>query len=194
MRRSAAWLVAAPLMLGGSQLAHAVAYRIAYPQAHVRVIQMLATGHSYFAELPIVLAAAGACLVVSLAVTTLDAARGRPARGLPAWAFALLPPLAFALQEMLELSLHTGTFAWRAILAPTFVPGLLLLLPFALLVYLVARALLRAAQRLGLALRRPTRLGRPRQAFTAAHSVPAARLLAGSRLARAPPRVVSALR
>ena len=123
MRRGAAWLAAAPLMLGGSQLAHALAYRLVYPQAHVRVVHMLATGHSYFIRLPLmlatghsyfirlplVLAAAGACLLVSLVVTAFDAARGRKARALPAWAFALLPPLAFALQELLELSLHTGT-------------------------------------------------------------------------------------
>ena len=41
MRRGVAWLAAVPLMLGGSQLAHAVAYRLVYPQAHVRVVHML---------------------------------------------------------------------------------------------------------------------------------------------------------
>ena len=192
MRRSAAWLAALPLMIGGSQLGHALAYRIAYPQAHVRVLQMVATGHSYFTRLPLVLAAAGACLLVSLAAAAADAARGRPARPLPVWAFALLPPLAFALQEVLELSLHTGTFAWRAALAPTFVPGSLLQLPVALLMYVVARALLRAAERIGLALRRPPARARVRTAFRAARSAPVARLLAGRRLARAPPRVVVA--
>ena len=192
MRRGAAWLAAAPLMLGGSQLAHALAYRIAYPQAHVRVVEMLATGHSYFVRLPLVLAAAGACLLVSLVVTSFDAARGLKARALPAWAFALLPPLAFALQEVLELSLHTGTFAWRAVLAPTFVPGLLLQLPVALLMYLVARLLLRAAERLGRALRRPAPRLCIAPPFAVAPVAPAGRLLAGRRLARAPPRVVVA--
>src|SRR5436309_1076047 len=192
MRRGVAWLAAVPLMLGGSQLAHAVAYRLAYPQAHVRVVHMLATGHSYFTQLPLVLAAAGACLLVSLAVTACDAARGRPARALPAWAFALLPPLAFALQELLELSLHTGTFAWHVVLAPTFAPGLLLQLPFALLAYLVAWLLLRAAERIGLALQRPAPRLRIAPAFALAPVAPAARLLAGRQLARAPPRVVPA--
>ncbi|MFL5911819.1 MAG: hypothetical protein ACJ768_14750 [Gaiellaceae bacterium] len=192
MRRGAAWLTAVPLMLGGSQLAHALAYRLAYPQAHVRVLHMLATGHSYFTRVPLVLAAAGACLLVSLAVTACDAARGRPARALPAWAFALLPPLAFALQELLELSLHTGTFAWHVVLAPTFAPGLLLQLPFALLMYLVARLLLRAAERIGRALQQPSPRERSAPAYAAAPVAPAVRLLAGRRLARAPPRVVSA--
>ena len=192
MRRSAAWLAAAPLMLGGSQLAHAVAYRIAYPQAHARVLHMLATGHSYFTRLPLLLAAAGACVLVSFVVTAADAARGRAARPLPAWAFALLPPLAFALQETLELSLHTGTLAWRAILAPTFAPGLLLQLPCALLMYFVARALLRAAERVGLALRRPAFVRPETSLFVPAPSAPVVRLVAGRRLARAPPPVAAA--
>jgi len=177
-------------MSGGKPLA--VAYRLAYPQAHVRVLHMIATGHSYFTRLPVVLAAAGACLLVALVVTACDAARGRTARALPAWAFALLPPLAFALQELLELSLHTGTFAWHAVLAPTFAPGLLLQLPFALLMYVVARVLLRAAERIGRALRRPAPRLRAALALAAAPVAPAVRLLAGRRLARAPPRVVPA--
>jgi len=184
------WLVAAPLMLGGSQVAHALAYRIAYPQAHVRVLHMLATGHSYFTRAPIVLAAGGACLLVSLAVAALDTARGRPSRALPAAAFAFLPPLAFALQEVLELSLHTGTFAWRAVLAPTFVPGLLLQLPFALLAYVVTRVLLRAAARIGRALAGAVPASRTAVQFALAPVAPVARLDAGRRLARAPPRVV----
>jgi hypothetical protein len=192
MRRGAAWLAAAPLMLGGSQLAHALAYRITYPQAHVRVLHMLATGHSYFTRLPLVLAAAGACLLVALAVTAADAARGRPPRALPAWAFAFLPPLAFALQETVELSLHTGTLAWRAILAPTFAPGLLLQLPFAVLMYLVARLLLRAAERIGRALAASVPPPGRATGFAPAPTAPRVRLLAGTRLARAPPRVVSA--
>src|SRR5207302_8796952 len=145
MRRSLAWLVALPLMLAGSELAHALSYRLVYPQAHVRALRIVATGHGYLAWLPLALAVASACALVSLAVTAADAARGRTARELPAYAFALLPPLAFALQELLELSLHTGTFAWHAVLAPTFVPGLLLQLPVSILAYLAARLLLRAA-------------------------------------------------
>ncbi|HEY2544286.1 MAG TPA: hypothetical protein VGH92_14695 [Gaiellaceae bacterium] len=192
MRRGAAWLAAVPLMLGGSQLAHALAYRIAYPQAHVRVLRMLATGHSYFTRFPLLLAAAGACLLVSLVVTAADAARGRTPRSLPAWAFALLPPLAFALQETLELSLHTGVFAWRAVLAPTFAPGLLLQLPLALIMYIVARSLLRAAERIGRALAPPHATATAARAFALAPTAPRVRLVSGRRLARAPPRIVSA--
>jgi hypothetical protein len=53
-----------------------------------------------------------------------DAARLRPAEHAPAWAFALVAPATFAVQELLELSLHTGTFGWRdPVMAPTFPPG-----------------------------------------------------------------------
>ena len=58
----------------------------------------------------------------------------------------------FAAQEVLELSLRTGTFGWRALLAPTFIPGLALQLPIALAAYVAARLLLRTAERVGRAL------------------------------------------
>jgi len=190
MRRSVAWLVAVPLMLGGSQLAHALAYRIAYPQAHVRMLRLLATGHAYFSWLPFALAVSSACVLVSLACAALDAARGRRAHAVPAPAFALLPPAAFALQEVLELSLHTGAFAWRAVLAPTFIPGLMLQLPVAVLVYVTARLLLRAAERIGRAFARPRLTLRPAALRAPAAAVVVALLSPGAALARAPPHVV----
>lgn len=149
MRRALAWLVALPLLLAGSQAAHALAYRLVYPEAHVRLQALLSTGHDYLSRLPLVLGGAGAIASLSLLLSAVDAARGRPTRALPPWAFALLPPLTFVLQELLERSLYLGTFAWQAVLAPTFAPGLALQLPFALVAYVVARVLLRAAERAG---------------------------------------------
>ena len=164
MRRALAWLVALPVLLAGSQAAHVLAYRWVYPEAHVRVRALVSTGHGYLSHLPLVLGVTGAVASVSLLLAAVDAARGRAARALPAWAFALLPPLAYALQEFLERSLHLGTFAWQTVLAPTFVPGLALQLPFALLAYVAARLLLRAAERAGRALAP----ARPRARRTAA--------------------------
>src|SRR5258706_2660248 len=114
MRRSLTWLVAVPLFVAGSQAAHALAYRLVYPGASVRVRALLLTGHSYLDRLPLALGVSLAIALVALLVAVLDASRGRPSRALPAWAFGALAPLAFALQEILELSLHTGTFAWHA--------------------------------------------------------------------------------
>ena len=99
MRRRLAWLVALPAMLTGSQLAHALAYRWAYPEAHVRLLRMAATGHGYFTWLPLALGVAGSVAAVALVAAGFDAARGRPIRDVPVFAFALLPPLAFALHH-----------------------------------------------------------------------------------------------
>jgi hypothetical protein len=160
MRRRLAWLVTLPLLLASSQLAHLLAYRAVYPEAHVRAAALLRTGHGYLTALPLVLGIAGAIALLALAAAVLDAARGRPVRDLPAWAFALLPPLAYVLQEFLELSLRLGRPAWHVVAAPTFLPGVALQLPCALAAFVAARLLLRTAERLGRALAAVPALGR----------------------------------
>jgi hypothetical protein len=139
------------------ETAHALAYRVVFPQASLRSAVLAATGHAYAAWLPLVLAIGGAVAFVALAAAVADVARGGSVRELGAGAFAALPPLAFALQELLELSLHTGHVAWHAFAEPTFLPGLALQLPFALLAFVVTRLLLRAAVKVGrLLARRPS--------------------------------------
>lgn len=145
MKRALAWLVAVPSMLVAVETAHALAYRVVFPQASLRGAVLAATGHAYVSWLPLVLAVGGAVAIVGLAAAVADVVRGGTVRELGAGAFAALPPLAFALQELLELSLHTGHVAWHAFAAPTFLPGLALQLPFALLAFVVTRLLLRAA-------------------------------------------------
>jgi len=197
MRRSLAWLVAVPLMLGGSEVAHALAYRLAYPDVPVRMRALLASGHGYERWLPLVFGAAAAVVALSLLVTAADAARGRAPRGLPAWAFALLPPVAFAVQEHLELLLHTGVFPWHEAGRPTFLPGLALQLPFALLAWGAARLLFRTAERVGRAVGR-TPPPRPRlvalapAAPAAEPGVPRLPLIARGLAKRGPPLLASA--
>jgi hypothetical protein len=145
MRRGLTWFVAVPLLLASSQAAHFFAYRIAYPGTPLRARMLLSTGHGYIDRLPVVLGVAGAIALVALLVAAIDASRGHSARALPPWAFGLLAPAAFVIQEYLERSLHSGTFAWHTAAAPTFVPGLLAQVPLALLAWLAARLLLRAA-------------------------------------------------
>jgi hypothetical protein len=155
MRRGLTWLVTVPLLVAGSQAAHLLVYRIVYPGTPVRARVLLETGHGYLDRLPLVLGVAGGVALVSLVVAGVDASRGRPARSLPPWAFGLLAPAVFVLQEYLERSLHAGTFAWHAAAAPTFLPGLLVQLPFGLLAWLAARLLLRAAAYAGRAFATP---------------------------------------
>ena len=186
MRRRLAWLVAVPTMLAGSQLAHALAYRWVYPEAHVRVLRLAATGHGYLAWLPLALGVAGAVAVIALVAAGVDAARGRRIHEVPAAAFALLPPLAFVFQEFLELSLHLGRPGWQVVAAPTFVPGLLLQLPFAALAYLAARVLLRAAELVGRALS-PRGVAHPGASFSTPILVLGGRPRLSLALARAPP-------
>jgi len=192
MRRGATWGLALPLAFVGSQAAHSIAYALVYPQAHTRALTLFATGHAYLVWLPFAFGGAAAAAAVSLAVTAVDAARRRPARHVPAWAFALVPPVGFVLQELLELSLHMGTFGWRAFLAPTFLPGLLLQLPFALAAYVAARVLLRTAEHVGRAFASPL----PGGAYVELVLAPApvtlpVRVAAASPESRAPPRVAT---
>jgi len=185
MRRRLAWLFALPLMLAGSQAAHVLAYRWVYPSADIRVHELFVTGHGYLDRLPLALGAGGAVALVALMFAATDAARGRHVERLPARAFALLPPLAFVLQEVLERSVHSGHLVWQAVEAPTFLPGLALQLPFALAAYLVARLLLRAAEQAGraFAARPPRRIfvvaaQRPPQPVAARRRSPLAHRLA----------------
>jgi hypothetical protein len=160
MRHRLAWGLALPLALAGTQAAHALAYTLVYPQASFRVAALDAAGHSYLTWLPVVLACGAACALLSFGGAVASAARGRPERVARPWVFALLAPSVFVLQEVIELSLHTATFGWRAVLAPTFLPGLALQLPFALLAYVAARILMRAAAVLGCALARAQQVWR----------------------------------
>ena len=168
MRRCLAWLVAVPLMLAGSEAAHVLAYRIAYPAVPARLHVLLVTGHGYMRWLPLAFGVAGAVVALSLLAAAADAARGRRTRGLPAWAFALLTPLAWIVQEHLELLLHTGVFPWHEVGRPTFLPGLALQLPFAAIAYLAARLLLRVAEEGGRAV---ARVAPPRWRVVAAAAV-----------------------
>jgi hypothetical protein len=197
MRRSLAWLVSVPLILAGSQVAHVLAYRWVYPDAHVRLEALVRTGHGYMSFLPLALAVAGAITALSLLVGAFDAARGRRARPLPAWAFAVMPLAVFALQEHLELWLYTGVVPWREAAAPTFLPGLALQLPFGAAAYLAARLLLRAAERLGRALAsspppRPKLVAPPLAAPSPAPETPRATPLAHSLAKRGPPLLLGA--
>jgi hypothetical protein len=136
-RRKLAWPLSLGLLVGGWAAAHVLAYRLVVPSGEERRHLLEAAGHGYLDPAPLV------SLSLTLVVLGLGGCvlSGRDVTPAP-WLFALLPPLAFVVQEHLERLLHDGNFPYAAVLEPTFGVGLLLQLPFALLALLFARALL----------------------------------------------------
>ena len=153
-RRLAAWALAVPLMLAGSQVAHVFAYRLVYPVARVRLHELVITGHGYLGLWPLLLGVTGGIELAALVSIAIGSFRRRRYTPAPPWAFAVMPPLAFVFQEFFERWLAGGSLPWWMVLQPTFRVGLALQLPFALLAYVVARLLLHVADEVGTALRR----------------------------------------
>jgi hypothetical protein len=146
MRRALTWLVAVPLIVVGSQVAHGVAYWWTYPQASLRLSVLQHSGHAYEAYAPAVLGFLGALEVLVFVIAVLDRVRSRTARPLPPWIFLVLPVLAFTMQEHLERLFASGVFPWWTVLEPTYARGILLQIPLGLVAYLIARLLLRTAE------------------------------------------------
>jgi hypothetical protein len=189
-RRPVAWLSALPLVAAGSLLAHSLAYRIVEPDPRVRAELLDGTGHGYLAYLPPLLAAALALLVAGLAGHVAAGVRRRPVPA-PAWPLALVPPLAFALQEHLERLAAWGQLPLAATLEPTFLVGLAMQVPFAIAALLLARGLAGAAQALGrvlaAALPRPRAVRPPAAPLAADSLLPRIALLALGHAERGPP-------
>ena len=186
-------------MVVGSQVAHVFAYRLVYPDAQVRLRDLLATGHGYMLGfpgwLPLLLGVLGGAELVGIGWTVAASVRRRQNTPVAPWAFALLPLVGFTLQEFLERWLAGSSFPWWFVLQPTYRAGLLLQLPFAVVLYLIARLLLRVAEGIGRAIAaspRPAVVGSPRTPWHAAES-DAARSpqLSTSCLGRGPPYIRS---
>jgi hypothetical protein len=195
VRRALTWLVALPVIVVGSEVAHGLAYWWAYPETDLRASMLARSGHGYFAWAPVAIALLAAIELVALSVDVADRVRDRPARQLPAWAFFVIPLVGFTLQEHLERLFDIGVFPWWAALEPSFWRGLVLQLPLGLAAYLIARLLSRAASAVADVVTRrraPVAARRP----LAARRVPVAVLLprlaplAGSAAGRAPPAAV----
>jgi hypothetical protein len=154
MRRLTLWALVLPLMLAGTEVAHALAYCLVYPSATVRWQALAASGHGYLGLVPLVSGIGAAVVLAAVAATAVDAAARRPTRPLPAWTFGTLPFAAFTLQEFLERLFASHTLPWWMVEQPTFRVGLALQVPFALAAYLAARLLLRAGRALGEAVSR----------------------------------------
>jgi hypothetical protein len=157
-----AWSFAAPLSLVGSQVAHWFAYWLVAPGRAERSHLLASSGHGYLAYAPFGLAVCTAAGALAFAAQVRGLIRGNGAAARPAlWMFALLGPAIFCFQEHLERLIHDGGFPWSASSDPAFLVGLALRVPVAVLAYVVARAVLRVAERIALRVlkhrRRPVR-------------------------------------
>jgi hypothetical protein len=156
-RRVAAWLLSLPLMVVGTQVAHVVAYQLVYPNVHVRLSELLASGHGYMVGthgyLPMLLGIAVALDFVAVGWVFAGSVRRSLQRPVPAWAFAAMPLIAYTVQEFVERWLAGSSLPWWMVLQPTFRVGLALQLPFALIAFVLARLLLRTADRTAAAVR-----------------------------------------
>jgi hypothetical protein len=147
-RRGVAWLLTLPLAVVGSQLAHALAYRLATGSDRERSHELAASGHGYLADAPVVLAICAALVLIALVheLRTVFAGHAGRSPRLSAMSFAVLAPAIFVGQEHFERLLHSGTFASALVFEKTFFLGLAMQLPFALIAYVCARLLLGAAR------------------------------------------------
>jgi len=186
--------VTLPVVVAGWLAAHIVAYMLAEPDAGARAGRLAESGHGYSEHLPLAGLGLLAAVVVGGALRALAAATGQRSRPPSPRLFALLPPVAFVVQEHLERLVHDGALPLATALEPAFLLGLLLQLPFALLARVVAGLLLQTVERLGRALLAPPRT----RATVMAPSPPAldlclpllSRLAAGSS-ERGPPAFVA---
>lgn len=152
-RRLIAWFVSTPVIVAGVEAGHWLTYRLVYPDPYTRQQALASTGHGYLDYAPLFFSVLAAIVLCAFWLQVLGREpERRDARASATSQVSLLPfliaaPLAFALQECLE-RLLVGGWPFAAVLAPTFMPGLAFELPFALAAFLIARFLLRAADRL----------------------------------------------
>jgi hypothetical protein len=128
-RRLLAWILVTPVAAAGVLVTHALAYRLTGTQP--------GPVHEYLAHVPQV-----AFVLASLALAGL-AFQERSLSRFSAWWVAPLAPLGFTAQEHLERLLHTGQVPFL-LTSPTFLLGLALQLPVAVVCVALVRRVLGA--------------------------------------------------
>ena len=108
--------------------------------------------HGYLGYAPLFLAICTAVVLAGFVARIIRIERGLAAGPAPAWIFAALPPVAFLAQEYLERLVQEGHVDWATAFQPAVLLGLYAQVPFALLAFLVARALASLADVVALAI------------------------------------------
>jgi hypothetical protein len=198
MRHRAAWLIPLPLAVISWLGAHCVAYWLVSPGGEHQMGLHASDGHAYLGYTPAIALWGLVLLLTGLALCVWAGLRGGRRTPPPVRLFALLPPVGFTLQEHIERLIGTGSVPPDLVLEPTFIAGLALQLPFAVVALLLAHALGAIGFGIGRALARRLALPRRMRGATAPHLRFPARALgaAGAVLApghapRAPPAAAS---
>ena len=169
MRRTLTWLVTLPLAAASVLLGHALAYRITGAP--------LGTVHGYLEHVPQVVFILASVAVLGLAADT----RARRRSPLP---LATVGVAAFVVQEHLERFAHTGHVPFL-LASPVFWLGIVLQLPLAVAVWLLARGL--AEELAAPRARASARLARVPVVPAPVPAVARSRVAAGDRRSRGPP-------
>ena len=146
MRSRSAWLIALPLVVGGSLTAHALAYRLLSQSAEGTAVLLAETGHGYLDRLPAGAIVGLVALVLGLVGIITERSILPGARALPAWVFGALPVVGYTVQEHVERLAHNGVLPTDLLVSPLFLVGLALQLPFVIAAWLICRLLLRTAK------------------------------------------------
>jgi hypothetical protein len=146
------WVLTAPLLVLSLLAGHSLGYRWAVADPHARAHLLQDSGHGYFAYAPLLIAVGFTLIAAALAARIHAAARGDRLGGSPPWLFALLPPIAFVVQEFVERLLHSGHVHVATLAEPAVLIGLALQLPLAVIALGLAWLLAQAADQLGQAI------------------------------------------
>jgi hypothetical protein len=163
----AAWVISLPLVVASWLGAHCVAYGLFLPRAEQHMGLHAEHGHAWLGYGPALALWGLAFVVAGLALCVGEGLRARPRADPPLRLFVILPPVAFTLQEHLERLIGSGSIPYDLVGEPTFLAGLALQLPFAVVALLLTRALYALGTGVGQALAgrfafaRPLRLGPP---------------------------------
>jgi hypothetical protein len=139
--RVAAGVIAIPLAIASWLGAHCLAYWLVPPGSEQDMGMHAEHGHAWLGYTPAVAIWGLAFVIAGLVLCVSAGLRGGRSTRPPLRLFALLPPAGFAVQEHAERLIASGSIPHDLIVEPTFVLGLALQLPFALVALLVTRAL-----------------------------------------------------
>lgn len=194
MRRRVSLLISIPVAAAGSLLAHQVAYSLRSSSESAQARLLATTGHGYLRHVSLFLGVLAAVAIVGLVREAVVHWRGVGGRA-RLWPIALVSPLAYIVQEHLERLLHGDGFPWHLATRPSFLLGVALQIPFALLALGLAATIAGTVRRAVDTLRermRPATQQRPLLRSRATAGERDLRIFLGSSEAlRAPPALVS---